>query len=121
MADSASQASDGSDFELDFGVSEDDLDDNNPVDHLDRAQAGPSDQGNDVDPLFSMLLDSDDSDDEFDGFQSEWCMDSSQHRNLNYPNCTNPTEQKILNDNPESALGYFMLFWTQEVGVFCAL
>lgn len=105
--------SEGSDIEVEAMASGLDLDDEIGPDPLERVQ---------LDSEMDYMFDSDDDDDEFVGFQSDWVLDPERFTpQRKIPDFRLNPGSKEQHPEEMTALAYFKLFWDEEVSLLLSL
>ena len=117
MADGVASDSDGSDIP---GVDEfvrNDFDGEMADNPLDRAQHNAADDDGETLPpgAANLFGESDDSDDELEGFDQDWVTDPGLFRRVKRPDCS--LDGGSAYDHPEESTAgyYFGLFWDEQV------
>jgi hypothetical protein len=103
MASNVDDMSDGSDLEVEVGVEEIEEPGDEPdviVDPVDRAQ---------------MMIDSDDEDEEFLGFNLDWTDDPAMFHPVNKRRYRGPRGPQVQHDEDATPIHYFQDFWSDEM------
>ena len=115
MADADEELSEGSDIEVDEPNTDEELDEmESDLDSDDDENTVPDrhDFGN-----LRGLFDSDDSDDEFMGFQADWVTDPARFQRRNTPVCNLVGGAAFQHPENFSAGDWFDLLWSDEVHI----